>query len=77
MLAEAAAEVKKGSYYMPQFRAVIYARLGDKDQAFTWLERAYADRLPGLVELKVNLSWDNLRDDPRFQDLLWRMNFPQ
>jgi tetratricopeptide (TPR) repeat protein len=56
---------------------IIYAALGEKDQAFAWLERAYEDRTFFLAPLKVNPEMDPLRSDPRFQDVLRRMNFPQ
>ncbi len=47
--------------------------LGEKDQAFEWLERSYQERDLGAW-LRVELQWDPLRDDPRFTDLLRRMN---
>ncbi len=55
--------------------ANIHAILGNKEQAFDWLARAYQAR-EGLVSLKTEHMWDPLRSDPRFQDLLRRMNFP-
>jgi serine/threonine-protein kinase len=57
--------------------AIIKVGLGDKDQAFAWLNKAYEDRAFFLVDLKVEPEVDPLRADPRFQDLLRRMNFPQ
>jgi len=56
--------------------ALLYARLGEKDLAFAWLERAYADRTFELLFLKVGPEWDNLRGDPRFEDLLRRIGLP-
>ena len=56
--------------------ALVYAGLGEKDLAFEWLERAYDEHDKGLVSLKVDPPLDPLRSDPRFQDLLRRMNFP-
>ena len=53
--------------------AVFHARLGEKDQSFSWLEKAYADRPFELLFLKVGPEWDNLRGDPRFLDLLRRI----
>src|SRR5208282_107481 len=50
--------------------------LGDRNQAFDWLEKAYEERARALVMLKVEPKVDPLRSDPRFQDLLRRMNFP-
>ena len=57
--------------------AVVYAALGDADEAFRWLERAYAEREWGVSELKVHPVFDSLRSDPRFTDLLRRLNFPE
>ncbi len=56
--------------------ATFYARLGDKSQAFQWLGRAFEERAIHLVELKENPVFDDLRSDPRFADLLRRLNFP-
>jgi eukaryotic-like serine/threonine-protein kinase len=57
--------------------ARLYAHAGEKDQVMKWLEKAFEQRETPLVHLNVAWDWDNLRDDPRFQDLLRRMNFPQ
>ena len=54
--------------------ATVYAALGDKDQAFAQLEEAYAQRTFFLDFLKVDPELDSLRSDPRFQNLLGRMN---
>jgi uncharacterized protein HemY len=68
----------KGRYDRnPTHTAIYYAQLGDKDQAFAWLEKAYEKHDMELVRLKYNLRFDPIRDDPRFQDLLRRMNFPK
>jgi tetratricopeptide (TPR) repeat protein len=63
----------KQSYVSPYFIALIYTGLGDKDQTFAWLEKAYEERFPYLVLLKVEPVFDSLRSDPRFQDLLRRV----
>ncbi|MCH8946780.1 MAG: tetratricopeptide repeat protein, partial [Acidobacteria bacterium] len=52
-----------------------YAALGDKDKAFEWLDRAVAAFEWNTLFLKVDHQFDPLRDDPRFQSLLRRMNF--
>jgi len=58
--------------------AAIYAGLGQKDKAFEYLEKAYQERSPDIAfALKADLRVDTLRQDPRFQDLLRRVNFPQ
>ncbi len=62
--------------YAPASVAADYARLGNKDQAFQWLERAWNERTQWAY-LKVHPGWDGLRSDPRFADLLRRIGFPQ
>jgi len=64
-------------YVTPYGVARIYAALGDKSEAPRWLEAAYREHTGHLVWLKRDPRVDNLRTDPRFQDLLRRMNFPQ
>jgi serine/threonine-protein kinase len=61
-----------GTYGM----ALIHAGLGEKDQAFAWLEKAYEARDQGMMYLKIDAALDPLRSDPRFEGLLRRMNFP-
>jgi hypothetical protein len=56
--------------------AVIYLGLEEKDQAFTWLEKAYEERSRLFLNLKVDPIWDPVRSDPRFADLLRRMGLP-
>jgi hypothetical protein len=56
--------------------ALDYARLGDKDKAFLWLEKCYADRA-GLYDLNVEPALDSLHSDLRFADLVRRIGFPQ
>jgi eukaryotic-like serine/threonine-protein kinase len=56
---------------------MIYVALGDKNQAFSDLGRAYEQRSNGLVYLKVDPFWKDVRSDPRFQDLLRRIGLPQ
>jgi serine/threonine-protein kinase len=57
--------------------AVIYSGLGDSEQAFSWLEKAYQERSSNLGYLKIDPRFDPLRADPRFKSLLRRMNFPE
>ncbi len=64
--------------YVPRIEfADLYLRIGDKEQALAWLEKAYQEHEGELIWLKVHPSYDRLRDDPRFQDLLRRIGFTQ
>jgi len=67
----------KKEYVSPYEIAVIYAGLGDKDRAFEWLEKAFEERATLLVYFRMDPRIWSLRSDPRFQQLLHRMNFPQ
>jgi len=60
----------------PNDRALVYAGLGEWDQAFAWLEQAYEQRDASLAWVKVAPESDALRSDRRFADLLRRMNSP-
>lgn len=67
----------KTSYISPYMIATIYAGLGDKDQAFMFLEKAYKEKSPDISwSFKSDLRLDNLRSDPRFLSLLQRIQFP-
>ena len=67
-----------GKEYLPASNiALIYAGLDDKDQAFAWLSKAYEQRAFQLQWINVDPRWDNLRSDPRFQEMLRRMGLPQ
>jgi len=68
--------LKRGEYIKPTTIPRIYARLGDKERAFEWLEKAYAERDGELVELRTEPGYDPLRSDPRFADLLRRVGLP-
>jgi eukaryotic-like serine/threonine-protein kinase len=57
-----------------QERAIIYIGLGEMDQAFTWLEKAYEERFPPITALATEPIFDDLRSDPRFDDLTRRLN---
>jgi serine/threonine protein kinase/Tfp pilus assembly protein PilF len=67
----------KQEYVSAYSFAVIYLGLGEKDQAFAWLEKAYEERSFLLPYLKVDPIWDPLRSDPRFADLVRRIGLPQ
>ena len=56
--------------------AFIRAALGDKEQAFKWLDIAYRQHDAGLKFLKVDPCLDSLRSDPRFVGLIRRVGLP-
>ncbi len=56
--------------------ALVYAGLGNKDEAFTWLEKSYDVRDKGLTYLKIDPCVDPLRSDPRFARLVRRVGLP-
>jgi tetratricopeptide (TPR) repeat protein len=60
-----------GSYEI----ALVYAGLGNKDQAFAWLENSYRSHDEGLTNLMVDPCLDPLRSDPRFTSLVRRVGF--
>jgi len=76
LAAEKLAERSKQTYVQPTQIARLYDHAGEKDRALEWLEKAYKEREPSLVDLNV---WPGgtLPDDPRFQALLRRLNFPK
>ena len=58
----------------PVHIALIYNALGETDKTFEWLEKGYEQRDPKMAFLKVEPKWNNLRSEPRFFDLIKRMN---
>jgi serine/threonine protein kinase/tetratricopeptide (TPR) repeat protein len=66
----------KRSYVSGYIMATVYAALGEKDLALAQLQQAYLQRSFFLTLIKVDPELDSLRRDPRFQDVLRRMNFP-
>ena len=73
-------ELKQSStrQYVPQKHvALVYAGMGQKDEMFVWLEKAYEDRDISLTFIKVEPRWNEYRDDPRFNDLYHRIGFTE
>lgn len=70
-------ELSKRRYVPPYRLAEIYAALGQPDQAFVYLEKAYQAHAMHLCNLKVEPTLDPLRSDPRFTDLLRRVGLAQ
>jgi tetratricopeptide (TPR) repeat protein len=61
----------------PHFIAAIYAALGDTDQTFVWLEKAFAEHNPRMWQFKLDQRFDSLRSDERFTAFLRRINLAQ
>ena len=61
-------------YVSPFYIAVIYAGLGDREQALAWLEKAFKERSWWIATLRTNPQFESLRAEPRFQNLLKRAN---
>jgi hypothetical protein len=57
--------------------AQSYAELGDKNQAFLWLNTCYQERNPEMLSLKTDFRLDPIRSDPRFAQLIRKVGLPQ
>ena len=71
---------RKTGYYSAYQIATLYADLGEKDQAFQWLNTSYQERdagLEGLEGLKTDFLLDPIRSDPRLAELVRRVGLPQ
>ncbi len=66
----------KRHYVRPEAVAEVYVALGEPDAAFRWLDEAYRARSTGVLQLKVEQSWDPIRSDPRFADLVKKAGLP-
>jgi eukaryotic-like serine/threonine-protein kinase len=69
-------ELAKHKYVAPQFFAGIHVGLGENDRAVECLEKSYQEHSHWLIYLHIDPSMDDLRNDPRFQDLLTRVGLP-
>ena len=70
-------QLSKVRHVSPHNIAMVYNALEMRDETFAQLELSYELREPRAVQLKVETKWDNLHDEPRFQDLLRRMGLPR
>ena len=70
-------EMTRSKYVTPYGIALVYAGLGDKNQAFYWLDRAYSQKSSVLTFIKIAKPMDPFRSDSRYIDLLKRMGLPQ
>jgi TolB-like protein len=64
------------AYASPIDFARAYAQLDEADQAFDYLDKALAERSPGVVFLNVDRAWDSIRGDPRFAEAVRRVGLP-
>ena len=67
-------ELSKKEHVSSFYVALVYTCLGQKDQAFEWLEKAYEEHDVYLSQLKVRPLLDSLRSDPRYKAMLKKMN---
>ena len=65
-------DLSQRTYVSPQWMAVAYTGMGERDQAFKWLDRIFEERAQGALTIKASPVWDSLRSDPRFPALLRR-----
>jgi serine/threonine protein kinase/cytochrome c-type biogenesis protein CcmH/NrfG len=72
---ELALEETKQKHVEPQILSAAYARLGDKENAFEWLEKAYEAR-EDMTQVPLDPAYDGIRSDSRFADLLRRIGLP-
>jgi tetratricopeptide (TPR) repeat protein len=71
-------ERRSGEYIDPGTVVYVYLALGDKDQSFTWLEKAYQERAGSVIPwMKFDPKFDSVREDARFKDLLRRIGLPE
>lgn len=54
--------------------ALIYSVMGEQAKALDWLDKAFTERTPWLIELDVNPDWEQIRDEPRFKETLRKIN---
>jgi serine/threonine protein kinase/Flp pilus assembly protein TadD len=73
------AQMKRASrqYSVPSFDfAIVYLGLGEKNEAFHWMDRAFNERPSDLPSIKIDPRFDGSHSDPRYQVLLRRMGLP-
>ena len=70
-------ELSRREYLSPYEIAQVYARLGNREETLTWLEKGFQERDSRIVALKVEPAFESLRSDTRFRGLIKRVGFPQ
>jgi TolB-like protein len=68
--------LKSYGAYIPSGVAAVYSFRGESEEAFKWLNRAYAEKDSLLYRIKYSLEFDNLHGDPRYKAFLTKMNLP-
>jgi eukaryotic-like serine/threonine-protein kinase len=68
---------RRAGYQFAYQIAQLYAQLGDKDQAFMWLNTALQEHDWSLTGLKTDFALDPIRSDPRFAELVRKVGLPQ
>jgi eukaryotic-like serine/threonine-protein kinase len=74
IVADLTEEPDKQRYISPYSMALVYVGLGDKQQSFDWLDRAYQERDESFIHLRVDPRLDDLRADPQFIERLHRIH---
>jgi hypothetical protein len=69
-------ELSKHRYVPAYDIAMVYLGLGEKEQAYRWLEQGFEERSAWMVYLNLDPRLDGLRADPRFQELVHRVGLP-
>jgi tetratricopeptide (TPR) repeat protein len=75
-MAETLVARSRTSHVTPWQIGTLYTRAGNQDAALHWLEKAFEARDPNVPYLRVDPIFDDLRANPRFQDLIRRLNLP-
>jgi hypothetical protein len=75
--AEVLIQKQSANIETPVSIAAMYARNGDRDHAFAWLDKAFDRRASHLMEVNVDPAFDSLRSDPRYDALLRRIGLPR
>jgi hypothetical protein len=76
LAAETLEEISREAFMGPYWISILYASIGKKEQTLEWLERGYEIRSPNMPYIN-DPRFDFLRDEPRFQELLRKMNLPE
>jgi hypothetical protein len=66
-------QLSKRRYVQPYDFAIVYAGLGNRDQALEWLEKAHADKNHQVTLINIVPEFESLRSDPRFERLVTQM----